>query len=886
MADVWEEIERAVEAGDAERVADLCLPLDEDERERLADRGQALLERLSEGTWMNPVPRAAQTARFGLGPPLPSSGYDPFEPPPGRLEALVRSRPRPWRDAWAEWAVRRGHQDRVATWHTLRSLVRDGQCETPANGRYGVLLVVALRDLEQSWSALRRDPPAHDWMARYARADPPPYEDAVSMLRDDPDVLAGVVWWPFRFPRYDGWDAWERALVALAAKGAVPRDRLIDETLAAIGRDPDPATTKRWIAFHDRLVKPSADELAARQAVYLRWLESDRDALVGFALASVLRLDRSVPVDGRTLLERLGGAVAIRAKTHAKRAVTLVGRVMDREPLLADDCAEVLAEGLGHPAAEVQEAVVETVERHAEAFPRERLADLAAVADPAVRARLERLSGPAAEGPAAVAVAVPRPSVVGPRLVPSSAITPVADVEELLELASLLLEGLDDPDEYERFVDGISRLCDAPVSKGRRTALVRRADRRRNHVAAYAERLVLSWLAPDPERPGSLGWNGPTEALGRRLTALMRRVARAQPDVLLSAPTHRGGFLDPEVLCERLERAREVEDHDLAQALLRLPRLGLERVASIGGEAGAVARGALTGEGPAGTVALPASWDTARVLADPAAIEIVPAADPNQGFGGYRPGASVSPARKLAEGETVWDAPAAAGTPVQRWLALVWPGRRELFYDAVRHAAWWMQSDWRKAFPADRVGAALATMAYPDETLGPNALGILAPALGAEGELRLRATDVVIDAIATRRLDPVALGRALTVVDRWQAAKPSRLAAALEPVATCGALHAHELQLALEAMLGALGDQRPQIIGLVDLLRRLAQDADAAVTDPAARAWLESTSRSSKTGRLARAALDVRGDGAARSIEAAAAAKEADRERALRWSAA
>lgn len=69
----------------------------------------------------------------------------------------------------------------------------------------------------------------------------------------------------------------------------------------------------------------------------------------------------------------------------------------------------------------------------------------------------------------------------------------------------------------------------------------------------------------------------------------------------------------------------------------------------------------------------------------------------------------------------------------------------------------------------------------------------------------------------------------------------------------------------------------------LDLLRRLAQEADARVPDPAARVWLETVTPGSKSGRLARAALDVTGDGAARSVDAAAAVAEAERERAQRW---
>ena len=62
-------------------------------------------------------------------------------------------------------------------------------------------------------------------------------------------------------------------------------------------------------------------------------------------------------------------------------------------------------------------------------------------------------------------------------------LTPVADVDELLALTSRLLEGLDDPDEFERFADGLVRFAGEPIPNGRQTALKRRAKRRDNHTS-------------------------------------------------------------------------------------------------------------------------------------------------------------------------------------------------------------------------------------------------------------------------------------------------------------------------------------------------------------------------------------------------------------------
>lgn len=57
---------------------------------------------------------------------------------------------------------------------------------------------------------------------------------------------------------------------------------------------------------------------------------------------------------------------------------------------------------------------------------------------------------------------------------------------------------------------------------------------------------------------------------------------------------------------------------------------------------------------------------------------------------------------------------------------------------------------------------------------------------------------------------------------------------------------------------------------MIDLLRRLATDADARIVDPRARLLLEGVPRRSTAGRAAREALAVDGTGGARAATAQA----------------
>jgi hypothetical protein len=99
---------------------------------------------------------------------------------------------------------------------------------------------------------------------------------------------------------------------------------------------------------------------------------------------------------------------------------------------------------------------------------------------------------------------------------------------------------------------------------------------------------------------------------------------------------------------------------------------------------------------------------------------------------------------------------------------------------------------------------------------------------------------------------------------------PGRWAGSLADIVAAGPLAAHHVQVAIEAVLArAADDDRRRLLGLVELLRRLATEAGARVADGAARTWLGSLGKGSKIGRAAREALAVEGEGAARSRAAA-----------------
>ncbi len=112
---------------------------------------------------------------------------------------------------------------------------------------------------------------------------------------------------------------------------------------------------------------------------------------------------------------------------------------------------------------------------------------------------------------------------------------------------------------------------------------------------------------------------GPHAAIMRRLAALAQRLEERRAAPLLSAPTHRGGWIEPTALATRIASSAEIDDDDLAQALLRLRPADDEQArtdaAELPGEAALALRVALGDDlTPPGHSLLPASWDAVALL--------------------------------------------------------------------------------------------------------------------------------------------------------------------------------------------------------------------------------------------------------------------------------
>ena len=174
-----------------------------------------------------------------------------------------------------------------------------------------------------------------------------------------------------------------------------------------------------------------------------------------------------------------------------------------------------------------------------------------------------------------------------------SKIEPIQSHEELLDVVASALEGVEDPLDVERILDGIVRLGRFPKSFHDRTQPIAKRLQKipttefskglTTAVDSAHTLQLLEWLFELPASkesdfeyrfPSYLVELGITSWFKDRIDEILKLTGSASVPGLLSLPTHERGWIDPIVFVERLARHLDQPDsigaQDFAIALLRL----------------------------------------------------------------------------------------------------------------------------------------------------------------------------------------------------------------------------------------------------------------------------------------------------------------------------
>ncbi len=435
----------------------------------------------------------------------------------------------------------------------IRSYERSGRLATEHNDDY-VLAMMA--GLGPSGSAPRTD---------VLRSDPELLErDFWRMLEIDGNRQVNLTSVDSRGGGHGRGGGWQSDVLDLAADATIDRARVLDATLAALGRDHSAYRT-RWFVWLHKALAPSIQELSSRQAEYARLFRASAGPTVTLAVDAVAALESAGDLDAAVTTPWLSAAVDAQPKTTAIKAVRLAARIGSRAPA----ACQAVAAALGHPHGDVQAMALRELRQFDDAPARTAVRAAVPSLTPAVSAEAVRWLGdenrPASGAPA------PAADRAGPSLTP---ITPIASHPELAEAFAVLLEDYSDADLIERAICAAARLGPEPSTYA---SLAKRAndllgDRRlweSGGIVEITARIVLAAAgvpAPSPAPPPT--WQR-ARILGERAAAIERALRDGRTFSPCAEPTHTGGWIAPEVLDARLRRGRP-EMADAVAALLRV----------------------------------------------------------------------------------------------------------------------------------------------------------------------------------------------------------------------------------------------------------------------------------------------------------------------------
>ncbi len=676
------------------------------------------------------------------------------------------------------------------------------------------------------------------------RADPqtPVLIAHVLAMREIPDLLAE--------PGKDGSaKRWSAALAALAEEGVIDRSEVVDLCVSRLLRGGRPRDLRFPLGML-QLVPPTPEERRDRIADWIGMTADGTSTVAGYAqkVLTALALEGTLP--GGAFAEMTAGVLFRTEKKLLRAQLTLVNKVLAKNPALAAEVLPAVAEAFGHDDTEVQERALQVVARHLKAVDgpvRRELAEAASLLGPAHRPAAEVVFG----GDLGEEEHLPYEEILPPVPEPQFLPGPVGTVEELME--DLLVQRRSGGAmEFELALDGLVRHAhrdrEGVASRVRETfadaywqddASSFHLDRDHFRHGPRGTEAVLASLAGKvkPKRirkgmnqtvPMTSCVHGAMETTQDiRIWEIAHLIGGGTLPLLLSTPSRHTGGIDPLELVRRLreyaDAGLEPAPVDLGHALLRVRRQdpsaerAAEEAESLGSAGGARLAAWLRSENPLEAVVRfhPRGekesgrwWLVDRIL-----VEMTKRATVRKEFpkAFHWLGGSLLPnARRCYHWEQV----------PERWATLL-PADRELL-------AACLLSSMASAVDGDSardVTGPLTLLAEGEGQVGRAVALVLAFGLGCrDADDRLRAVDALLVLAARGDLDAAQVGRDLAWLLAERSMKPNRLADAARTAAATGAYGT--VWTILSAALPPLLEAETPMRGLGELLAIAADCAE------------------------------------------------------------
>jgi len=594
--------------------------------------------------------------------------------------------------------------DQDFTWlafPTIRAWVKAGVCRKPTVDGYYRRLAGHLMRVR---SAGRDSPPAPP-ISHQLLEDPDLLEDVPGIFKVETIAFNTNSW--LRNAGGPDYETWPQAMVKLSADGRLDRSELLRLALAGLRLDMKENQLSGFHRFYAEMA-PTPGELVQHQADYIGLLCHPVGHVARFAIDMLAQLEKQGILDTEPALREMQGVFARGGKGNAIAALKLVERITARSRGSARSAAlATTTEALRHSHPDVQAKALELLEKNAGRLERTHLALIAELtsfvaasnrtrtrAIIAQSERAEAADGCIEEPPRADVVydgARGEPDVYSPILgeithrrvlFAEAELSPIASVDALLDTALHAVEVVDSPDEIELIVDAISRFAGQPPAdfELRVAPLLHRLQHGRTGQNGLGARrigvglalidLIFSW-----GRGQVFQTKGPQSAyysqddafvpMIAHLRVVAQRAARREGRLLLSTPTHRGGWIDPIDWVGRLHELGRLPDLDHTMDF----RLSLLRLAP-DNRAEALARSA----------SLP--WSLRGIVA-------------------FALGGEAEPARRDFKASAAWISAARCRAPLADWGATFAPlGLVNAWPDGVRPAIY----SWSPSHTSEQLG--------------------------------------------------------------------------------------------------------------------------------------------------------------------------------------
>jgi hypothetical protein len=558
-----------------------------------SERLKKYLQKHTDYQWNSEVYKNALIAVFALCPISALKRNDLFFSleVEQALKKVIMDRKPEWLDDWIAYDLEL--ESPRLRFEILRHWIKNGVCHKPEVEGYYRIFAWNLRAIPT------RNQPTKSPISQQLINEPDMLVDIWRLFEIETSAFNTESWLLARAP--EGYETWPDALVKLSESGHLDRKRLLECSLKGLHLDIKQNQLSGFHKFHERL-NPTKEERIEFQSEYLLLLSHPVGHVVKFALNMLSRLEKDKALDNQKFLMEVQPVFLNETKSNSLTALKIIKRLIKKDPKLLNLAIRAAIEALRHPSVDVQSLVMEILDENNEELDdslKSELLDVSGYVAKSLKSGLARIAHNQTQTDS---------SVVGSDLLfdyhtistnildhsilsTLEPIPPIANVDELISAVSHAVEVVDSPDDVERILDGISRLCGEKPNdfKNKVAPLLHRltqsggletsngiANKYGGFKLSLAD-LLLTWLTNNryhsPENKHFFAADI-LKPIIVHVRNIINRVAHNKSQPLISAPTHTGGWIDPTIWVDRLidaeSKSISFEKMDLCFSLLRL----------------------------------------------------------------------------------------------------------------------------------------------------------------------------------------------------------------------------------------------------------------------------------------------------------------------------